>query len=96
MLGSELNNKRYHLLNVNRPKNNKARGGEIALVLNVNIKLLKTESLLNFKSFEVAEWTFALEDIKQPVHYELFELYWRSEIEMQSIYKNGGLQPSYK
>ena len=55
VLGSELNNNRYHLLNVNRPTNTKARGGGIALVLNVNINLLKTEPVLNFKSFKVAE-----------------------------------------
>ena len=40
----------------------KARGGGIVLALNVNIKLLKTEPVLNFKSFEGAEWTLALED----------------------------------
>ena len=62
VLGSELNNNGYHLLNVNRPTNTKARDGGIALVLNVNIKLLKTEPVLNFKSFEVTEWTLALED----------------------------------
>ena len=62
VLGSELNNNGYHLLNVNTPMNTKARGGRIALVLNVNIKLLKTEPVLNFKSFEVAEWTLALEN----------------------------------
>ena len=62
VLVSELNNNGYHLLNVNRPTNTKARGGGIALVLNVNIKLLKTEPVLNFISFKVAEWTLVLED----------------------------------
>ena len=42
--------------------NTKARGGGIAIVLNVNIKLLKTEPVLNVKSFKVAEWTLALDD----------------------------------
>ena len=41
--------------------NTKARGGQIALVLNVNITSLKTELVLNFKLFKVAEWTLALE-----------------------------------
>ena len=62
VLGSELNNNGYHLLNVNIPMNTKARGRGIALVLNVNIKLLKTEPVLNFKSFNVAKWTLVLED----------------------------------
>ena len=62
VLGFELNNNGYHLLNVNRPMNTKARCGGIALLLNVSIKLLKTEPVLNFKSFEAAEWTLALED----------------------------------
>ena len=62
MLGSELNNNGYHLLKVNRPTNNKARGGGIVLVPNVKIKLLKTEPVVNFKLFEAAEWTLALED----------------------------------
>ena len=55
VLRSELNNNGCCLLNVNRPTNTKARGSGIALVLNVNIKLLNTEALLNFKSFEVAK-----------------------------------------
>ena len=42
--------------------NTKSRGTGIALVLKVNIKLLKTEPVLNYKSFKVAEWTLALED----------------------------------
>ena len=50
VLGSELNNNGYHLLNVNRPTNTQARGGGIAPVLNVSIKLLKIEQILNFKS----------------------------------------------
>ena len=62
MLGSEPNNNGYHLLNVNRPTNTKARGGGIALVHNVNIELLKTEPVIDFKSFKVAEWTPAFED----------------------------------
>ena len=49
VLGSELNNNGYHLLNVDRQMNTKAIGSGIALVLSINIKLLKTEPLLNFK-----------------------------------------------
>ena len=60
VLGSELNNNGYPLLNVNRPMNTKARDGGIVTILNVNIKLLKTEPGLNFQSFKVAEWTLAV------------------------------------